>query len=208
MKQTAYWDKTLPAPSTAVTRLSASILIVVLAFPGVVFPVRELRTNYWLLRDGKRGVAVVLKDHLSHGRIEYRYRVNQHVYTGQDIRSWQNPKYANVTAGEESIVYFSSSHPWLSAINLPRGVMFEGLPVVLFIWLILVGLIIAAVKPSSNWALDFSGQRGLLQTLFPQRRASDSPFRDKLKLVGWGLLIVLFMVAIVVVVNTRFGPPK
>lgn len=198
----------MPDVSPRVLRLYASILIVVLSFPGVVFPVRELRTNYWLLRDGQQGVAVVLKDHLSHGRIEYRYRVNQGVYTGQDVRSWQNPKYAHVTAGEESIVYFSSSHPWLSAINLPRGVMFEGLPVVLFIWLILVGLIIAVVKPSSSWALDFSGQRGLLQKLFPQRRASDSLFIDKLRLVGWGLLIVLFMAAVIVAVNTLFGAPK
>lgn len=199
----------MPRPTPMVMRLCASFLTVVLGYRFVVSPARELWTNYWLLRDGTQGVAVVLKDDWSgHGIVDYRYRVNQRVYTGQDFRSWQNPKYAHVTAGEESIVYFSSTHPWISAINLPRSVMFEGLPVVLLVWLIEIGLIITIVKPNSRWAFNLSGQGALLRDPLPQERASDSLLLDKLKLVGWGLLIFLLMAVIVIGVDVLFGPPK
>jgi hypothetical protein len=80
-------------------------------------------------------MAVITNEHWGgHGVVVYRYRVGQKVYSGQDHRSWQNPKYAHVMAGENTVVYFSSSHPWLSAINLPRNVVIEGLPVMLVAW--------------------------------------------------------------------------
>lgn len=91
--------------------------------------------------------------------------------------------------------------------------MFGGLPVVLFVWLIEVGLVITFVKPSSRWAFDFSGrpgsgQRGILANILPHRRASDSLLVDKLKLVGWALLIILLMAGVVIGVNRAFGLSK
>ena len=121
----------LSSPST-MARVWASSLALLLGYAFVFVPARELWKDHWLVNDGQEGMAVITKEHWGgHGVVVYRYRVGQNVYTGQDRRSWQSPKYAHVMPGEESVVYFSASHPWLSAINLPRNVVVEGLPVVL-----------------------------------------------------------------------------
>jgi hypothetical protein len=195
--------------SPTMPRLFASLLIVVLGYYFVFSPARELWANYWLLRDGKQGVAVVVKDDWAgHNEVDYRYRVDQKVYTGQDARSWQNPKYAHVTADQESIVYFSASHPWISAINLPSRVMFGGLPVVLFVWVIEIGLIITVVKPNSRWAFDVNGRRGILVESLPRRGPPDSFLLDILQLVGWAILLVFLMGLLAVGVDVLFGPSK
>jgi len=80
--------------------------------------------------------------------------VNQNEYTGQDFRSCQNPKYAHVMVGQQTIVFFSASHPWLSRINLPRTAMVEGLPVLLLTWFLIAMLLITAINPRSKWALN------------------------------------------------------
>jgi len=83
-----------------------------LEFFFVVVPIQGLWRDHWLVRDGQQGMAVITKEHWGgHGVVVYHYRVGQKVYSGQDHRSWQNPKYAHVMAGKNTIVYFSSSHP-------------------------------------------------------------------------------------------------
>ena len=89
-----------------------------------------------------------------HNAVAYRYRVNQREYTGEDVRSWQDPRYAHVVVGEGSVVYFCSSHPWLSLLNRPRTAMLEGLPVVVLAWLFIVLFINTAMNPKSKWALN------------------------------------------------------
>jgi hypothetical protein len=205
--------------SSASDRVSAAFLALLLGYGFVFAPVYGVWKDHWLVRDGQEGMAVVTKEHWAgHGVVVYQYRVGQNVYTGQDRRSLQNPKYAHVMPGEQSVVYFSSSHPWLSAINPPRTVMIEGLPVVLLAWLLEAGLLVTVINPNSGWAFRFSGRREPV----PVKEAGDSlnadiaraarPLsdtggwvEDKLRLVGYGLLVVLGMAAIEIAINALFG---
>ena len=133
-------------PTATLDRLFAVALTLFLGYYFIIGPAQEAWSNYWLVKDGQEGTAIVSKELSSgHNVVRYRYRVNQMEYTGQDSRSWQDPKYANVLVGERAPVYFSSSHPWLSALNRPRSAMIEGLPVIVLVW-----FLIAAARPHSN----------------------------------------------------------
>jgi hypothetical protein len=184
----------------------AALLALWLCYYFVLGPARELWLNYWLVGDGQQSVAVITHaDWAGHGVFVYRYRANQKTYTGQDPRSYQNPKYANVLPGQETVVYFSSSHHWLSAINMPSVVMFRGLPVVrwpgcLYFFSSLPQSIQKAaghcVTDSSLWRLARSAN-----SVAATASQSDDFVIDKHKAVGWALLIVLAMAAIVIGVD-------
>ena len=108
-------------------------------------------TKHWILKDWQEGMAVVT-DVRSHDSVAYRYVVNLKEFTGSDFRSWQDPRYAHVGIGEHTIVYFSTSHPWLSLINRPRSEVPEGLPLLMLVWFIAARLLIAVINPKSKWA--------------------------------------------------------
>jgi len=168
-------------------------------------PIQGLWRDHWLVKDGQQGMAVITKEHWGgHGVVVYHYRVGQKVYSGQDHRSWQNPKYAHVMAGENTVVYFSSSHPWLSAINLPRNVVIEGLPVMLLAWFFEVGLVVTVIKPKSRWAFGPNGRREPSAAKQTHLEGWEL-LKDKMKLVGCGVLLVLAMGAIEVGIDTLFG---
>jgi len=192
-------------PSATTTRVWASLFALLLGYVFVFGPIQELWRNFWLVRDGQQGTAVITNEHWGgHGVVVYQYRVSQKLYSGQDHRSWQNPKYAHVMAGEKSVVYFSSSHPWLSAINLPRNVVIEGLPVVLLAWFFEAGLVVTVINPKGRWAFGFHGQRGTLAAKEAQIEGWEL-LKDKMRLVGCGVLLVLAMGAIEVGIDTVFG---
>jgi len=203
-------------PPSNIPRVWAALLALLLVYSFVVDPARELWRNYWLIRDGQQGVAVITKPRWAgHGVLIYQYCVNQKTYTGQDHRSYRNPKYADVMAGEKTVVYFSSSHPWLSAINMPPGVMFGGLPVVLLVWVFVFRLAATAINPKSRWALhnlqpvaangteDTHSWVPAAEVAVPPRQPDDFVI-DKLKLVAWSLLLVLSMAAVVIGVDVLF----
>ena len=107
-------------------------------------------TNYWLLTDARQGTALVTNERWSgHGAVGYKYVVDQKQFTGHSGRNWKDPK--RVEVGEETVVYFSASHPWLSLLYMPRG-MLEGLPVILIVLVIEVFALITIIKPRSGWA--------------------------------------------------------
>lgn len=87
--------------------------------------------------------------------MDYRYSVNGKNYSGVCGRNWQDPKYSGVEAGEESIVYYSASHPWISCLRKPRTVI-EGLPVILIALFLEVLAAMTIVNPQSRWAFDFN----------------------------------------------------
>jgi len=210
-------------------RVWVLLFALLLGYAFVFTPARQVWKDHWLVRDGQEGTAVITKEHWAgHGVVVYRYRVGQKVYTGQDRRSRQNSKYAHAVPGEESVVYFSSSHPWLSAINLPRNVGIEGLPVVMLAWLIEVSLFITLVNPKSSWALRLGGQRQSILAkeaggphdadtfATANERTISSPrpvpqfdgwkfFKDKLRLVAYAVLIVLAMAAIEIAIDAVLG---
>lgn len=185
------------AVPVAPDRLSAVLLGLFLGYFFVLGPIRQVWKDHWLVKDGQRGMAMVTHEHWAgHGVVVYEYRVRDKVYTGQDRRSLQDPKYAHVRPGEKTTIYFSSSHPWLSKIDMPVSVGIDGLPVVLLVWFLEAGLIITIVNPKSRWAFGSSGVAG------------PSPERDGwdfLRLVGCGVLVVLGMAVIEIGINSIFG---
>jgi hypothetical protein len=163
--------------------------------------------DHWLIKDGQQTRADVTREHWGgHGVILYEYRVDGKVYTGADRRSLQNPKYAHVGPGERTVLYYSRSHPWLSAIDTPQFVGIPGLPVAVLVWFIMSGLIVTVVNPKSRWAFQLSGQRwprGVNEP-GPQLKGR-AVFKDKLRVVAYGVLIVLGMATLAIAVNTLFG---
>ena len=136
-------------------RLAA--LVLALALGQFLFlRVRSAWSNYWLLTDAQKGTAVVTKELWSgHNAVGYRYVVDQRQYTGHDARNWQDPKYSKVQVGEESVVYFSASHPWLSQLCMPRAVL-EGVPVIIVVLVLESFAVITTIKPTSGWAFGFA----------------------------------------------------
>jgi hypothetical protein len=126
----------------------------------VVVPVQDTRTNYWLLKDGQQGVAVVTKVLWSgHNAVAYGYSVRGEKHQGQDSRNWKDPRYAHVVAGEETVVYYSLSHPALSRLTLPETILVGGLPMMLIVWFLIVLLVVTAIKPDHRWALNLRGKQ-------------------------------------------------
>ena len=195
----------LPPSSTMQARVSAALLALLMGYFWVFQPISGLWVQHWLVKDGTPGMAIVTKEHWAgHNAVVYQYRVGQRVYTGQGRRSLHNSKYANVMPGEKTIVYFSASHPWLSAIDLPSFVTIPGLPVALLVWVFEAGFIITVINPKSRWAFDFRGQR---RTLIAQqsRREGWDMAKDRMLLIGCGVVVVFVMAALGIGINALFG---
>jgi len=108
--------------------------------------------SYWLLRDAQKGTALVTKELWSgHNAVGYKYVVEGREYAGRGGRNWDDPKYRDAKVGQESVVYFSASHPWLSQLSMPRAVM-EGAPVILIVLGLELFAITTIIKPTSGWA--------------------------------------------------------
>jgi hypothetical protein len=148
--QTVENKKALP------TRLCGLILAVFLG-DFLYVQARSSWINYWLLDDGKQGVAVVTHELWSgHGIVGYKYTVGGIEYTGKSRRNSEDVRYQNVKIGDKSVVYFSNSHPWLSLLEKPRMVI-EVLPVIIIASFIELFAVISTINPESKWALNLSG---------------------------------------------------
>jgi hypothetical protein len=139
-------------------RLVGSIVAVILG--AFLFGwVKSTWRNYWLLGDCQEGMAVVTKESWAgHNTVVYRYTVNKKEYFGSSMRNWRQPKYSKVRAGDQSLVYFSASHPWLSLLYKPQTVV-EGLPVLLIALLLELCAIATIVNPTSKWAFNLSHEK-------------------------------------------------
>ncbi len=91
--------------------------VIVLAY-FLIYAIRVFWMSYWLAADGEQSIALITKER-AHGVVSYRYSANDHEYTGASQRNWENERYRNVHTGQESIVYFSASHPWISSLETP-----------------------------------------------------------------------------------------
>ena len=115
---------------------------------------RSARMDYWLRTDGQQGMAIIIKeDWGGHGKMVYRYRVNEREYVGISSRDYQDPRYRNVQPGEEASVYFSASHPWLSLLYKPRSFL-VGWPALFIVVPLEILALITLVKPTSPWAFN------------------------------------------------------
>ncbi len=123
-------------------------------FLGYAFIVAELYGNwihYWLTKDAREATAVVTKE-LSHGVVDYKYSVGANEYTGRSQRNWEQEKYRNIGIGQKSILFYSSSHPWLSSLETPQFPR-PGLIVLLIALPIEFFLIVTVINPRSPWAM-------------------------------------------------------
>ncbi len=110
------------------------------------------RIGYWLKRDAEQGIATITKER-EHDVVEYKYNVDGQNYTGISQRNWDNEKYRDVGVGQESIMFYSSSHPWLSSLQTPQfpttGTIFlliaSPFECLLLFWAILPGPILLAM---------------------------------------------------------------
>jgi len=107
--------------------------------------------DYWLLRDGQRSTGLVTGT-TGRNSVVYRYTVNEKEYKGRCPRNWRDPKYSRVGPGEETVIYYSASHPWISCVNKPEAVG-VGLPVWLLALVFEILAIVTIVNPYSRWAL-------------------------------------------------------
>lgn len=143
----------MPPSDSVMRRFWAFVIAVVLGYFFIVVPARLAWRNYWLCKDGQRGIAMVtLELWTGHNAVAYRYRVRGVDYTGSGRRSWQDPKYSKVIVGGNSVVYYSQSHPWLSSLNRQFSSLPPGLPVLIIVWVLEGFLILTALNPNSRHA--------------------------------------------------------
>ena len=105
------------------------------------------------MKDCQQGNAVITKEFWGgHGRLVYRYAVNDKQFTGVSSTDWKDAKYKNVRIGEKAVVYYSASHPWLSLLYKPEGFI-DLLPALIALTLASF-IVITAMRPESKWALN------------------------------------------------------
>ena len=140
-------------------RFQGTILAIALAL--FLFPIlRGWWMNYWILKDGQTGTALITGPYWGgHGNVNYRYVVNAKEYIGHSARNWRDPRYARVEGGEHCPVYFSASHPWVSALYRPDGVV-GALPVVILILLLEACALATVINPSNRYALRLGSPQG------------------------------------------------
>lgn len=120
---------------------------------------RSAWINYWLLEDAQKGSAIVTKELWSgHNMVIYRYFVDQREYTGKSARNSDDKNYSKAQIGEESVVYFSTSHPWLSLLYMPRRI-WEGLPVTIIVLILESMALVTLANPSSGWAFNLMEEK-------------------------------------------------
>lgn len=146
---------------------------------------------------------IIKENWAGHDVVVYEYRVGRTVYTGQSRRNRRDPKYGDVRPGEKSPVYFSLSHPWISAFDPPDYVGIDGLPVIVLVWFIEACLLITVFKPDSKWALNPARRQDATSVAVSTPRREG--LSDVLALVGYAILIVLGMAAVEIGVNFLFG---
>lgn len=74
---------------------------------------------------------------------------------GVSIRNWKDDKYNKIGIGEQTVVYFSASHPWLSLLYKPDRYL-DILPLLIALTLEFF-VVMTAVNPKSKWALNLDG---------------------------------------------------
>jgi len=131
-------------------------LILVLLIPLGWWLFGQARSSwraYWILSDCQQGKAVLTKAYWGgHGRFVYRYVVDEKQFTGVSSTDWKDAKYKNVGIGEEAVVYYSASHPWLSLLYKPEGFL-DLLPALIALTLVCF-IVITAMRPKSKWAFN------------------------------------------------------
>lgn len=135
-------------------RLQALFLALALSSFCLIIPFREAWTNYWLSRDGLQARGVVTAEGAALG---YRYRVDRNEYRACCYKIG-----LGMAPDETVTVYYSASHPSVSALKRP-GSMADGIwPVMILIgWPLEFMAIATVVSPRCKWAYRFGSRNRL-----------------------------------------------
>ena len=121
--------------------------------------VREGWLNYWLRTDSQQCTAKITADYWGgHGQVVYYYDLKQKHYTGVSGKNWRDPHYSDARPGSEAVVYYSASHPWLSALYIPDTVI-TAFPVLVVALVIELIAVVTIINPGSKWAFDLSEKK-------------------------------------------------
>lgn len=123
-------------------RWGAIVAAVLLLWP-LLGTVRGVWEDLCILEDGTRGVAAVGAPRWGSGKsVHYRYKVDGHIY-----RAVGHTRHFDAfRAPHELPVYYSSSRPWLSRLDMPdEHPVWGALPIVIIILLFEFMLLIAIV---------------------------------------------------------------
>src|SRR5271156_2153196 len=102
-----------------IVRISCLAVAIFFGYSFIFKVSYNMRAQYWLSLDAKQTMARITKVH-SQG-VNYKYSVDGKEYSNESQRNWEH----DVGVGQESIVFYSSSHPWLSSVTKPRLQPFE-----------------------------------------------------------------------------------
>lgn len=146
----------------------ASLARLIVLIPMVLFG-NQLRRychtvwiDHWLSKDAKTTHALVTQIHPKRV-FDYRYSVNGKEYTGTSNRNWEDEKVHALQAREETTVFFSASHPWLSSFQTSQ-ITWAAFPIMVLILLFELFFLAVLVDPKgrgsvSRWLLDVRSER-------------------------------------------------
>lgn len=113
-------------PKQVADVLKKWLFFIVLLFGYPMFlGIQAAWESYWLSKDGKQTMAVIVNDEHGHDVVDYKYTVDFKEYTGAAQRGWEHSEYQNVQVGEQAPVFFSTSHPWISSVDKPTFPPFD-----------------------------------------------------------------------------------
>jgi hypothetical protein len=108
--------------------MPAMILLALVVAGMMISGVYGYWRDFWLNQDAKQTGATITVGGLKPGAYDYSYVVNGIQYVGHGQRGITLGEDSHV--GGETLVYFSSSHPWLSSPQIPGFSMGKALAII------------------------------------------------------------------------------
>jgi hypothetical protein len=106
-----------PARMNENAKVRLLLLIPALVAGVFIFQIgRDVWRHHWLVSDAAPTRALITNKH-SRGVVDYQYTVDEREYAASIRTHWDVEKFARARIGEESVAFYSTSHPWLSSLE-------------------------------------------------------------------------------------------
>lgn len=127
-----------------ILRIGFSVMAIFFAYSFIFKISYEMWTEYWLSIDAKQTTALVTK--VRGQGVYYNYDINGKEYYNHSQRNWEH----DVSEGQESAVFYSSSHPWLSSVTTPE---FQPLGIIVILISLVAELVLVMGAIDPSWAI-------------------------------------------------------
>src|SRR2546423_6583328 len=128
------------------------VLIPMILFGNQIrFYLQSFWTDHWLRKDGTPTQAVITEVHPKRV-FNYHYNVDGKRYLGTSSRAWEEEKAHPLRIGDETTVFFSGSHPWLSSMQTVR-VAWVTFPLVVLLLLLEAFFLAILIDPKGRWSV-------------------------------------------------------